>query len=329
MMQRMKAGLVATTIAAVAIVPVAGLVTLATAEAAHAKGEGNGGGGGNGNGDRGHGGADARGGQSEARGGGRPDWAGGQRNGGDNGNRGGGRSDSARGGSDPISSFIRGLTGEQRQEARAQARTEARAARKAPTENAPQASIAPVKRPARSSDMHPSELGNMNGALNANINAVLAHIRNGNANGPVGGLAALAVADAALADAERVLNEAVLAEALGEDYASVQAYYDSGAHDEDINAALVALGVNPDFGEDYKFTPPTEVEVMAAEESLPMLVEDQLAAEDNMLSLWNKNGDADADERQARKRRCWRTFATASWSMKLRSRGRSATGTAV
>lgn len=42
--------------------------------------------------------------------------------------------------------------------------------------------------------MHPSNLGNMNGALNSSPNAMLAHIRNGNTNGPVGELAALAVA---------------------------------------------------------------------------------------------------------------------------------------
>jgi hypothetical protein len=295
MTSTIKAGLLATTMAAVSLVPAAAVVTLATADSAYAKNEGNGGGGnGNGNGgERGNGGSEARG-QSEARGGGRPEWAGGQRNGGENGNRGGGgRSENARGGSDPISNFIRTLTGEERRDARTQARAEARAARQAPTAYAPETSITPGKRPARTSDMHPSELGNMNGALNANINAVLAHIRNGNTNGPVGGLAALAVADAALADAERVLKEADLAEALGEDYESVQAYYESGVDDEEINAALVALGVNPDFGEEYAFTPPTEDEVMAAEAALPMLVEDQLAAENNMLSLWNKNGDAD------------------------------------
>jgi hypothetical protein len=36
--------------------------------------------------------------------------------------------------------------------------------------------------------------------MNANINAVLAHVRNGNYHGPIGGLAALAVAEAAEED---------------------------------------------------------------------------------------------------------------------------------
>ena len=43
--------------------------------------------------------------------------------------------------------------------------------------------------------MHPSNLGKMNGPLNANVNALIAHVKNGNTNGPIGGMAALAVAD--------------------------------------------------------------------------------------------------------------------------------------
>lgn len=305
-----KAGLLATTMAAMALVPAAGIVTFATVDAAYANNGNGNGGGGNGNGgggERGNGGSEARGGQSEARGGrsearggGRPEWAGGQRNGGENGNRGGSsRSESARGGSDPISNFIRNLTGEERREARAQARAEMRAARKAPTEYAPETSIAPGKRPARNSDMHPSELGNMNGALNANINAVLAHIRNGNVSGPVGGLAALAVADAALADAEQVVREGALATALGDEYATVAEYNEAvsqnpSLRDPAIENALLDLGVLP--GEDYAFQKPSEVDVLAAQDAVEGLDAAQTAAENNMLSLWNKNGDADPDE---------------------------------
>lgn len=54
------------------------------------------------------------------------------------------------------------------------------------------------------------DLGNMNGAMNANINAVLAHIRNGNYNGPVGAVAGLAAADAQAGDLD---NADVLARA--------------------------------------------------------------------------------------------------------------------
>jgi hypothetical protein len=319
MTSTIKAGLLATTMAAVALVPAASVVTLATVDAAYANnGNGNGGGNGNGNGgggggERGNGGSEARGGQSEARGGkgearggGRPEWAGGQRNGGENGNRGGGRSESARGGSDPISNFIRNLTGEERREARAQARSEARAARQAPTEYAPEASIAPGKRPARNSDMHPSELGNMNGALNANINAVLAHIRNGNTNGPVGGLAALAVADAeyaAFVDTNDVLEQEAVAALLKEnDYDSIQAYYDALETDPEakeipaLDEAIATLGENANVEDPVDTWRPDTQTVTDARTELEELEAARLAAEGNMLSLWNKNGDANPDE---------------------------------
>lgn len=78
---------------------------------------------------------------------------------------------------------------------------------------------------------HPSELGNMNGAMNANINAVLAHIRNGNGNGPVGHLAVLAVmtskaegqqdvvdTELAYQELERLLSDG--------GFASIDEYYD-------------------------------------------------------------------------------------------------------
>ena len=67
--------------------------------------------------------------------------------------------------------------------------------------------------------LHPSELGNMNGALNASENAILAHIRNGNmSNGPVGHMAALAVAGY---DRDAALELA--ASPLAQDYAALDA----------------------------------------------------------------------------------------------------------
>lgn len=63
-----------------------------------------------------------------------------------------------------------------------------------------QAAPAQSKAARKAGDLRPNELGKMNGALNANINAVLAHIRNGQTtNGPVGLLAGLAVADSVAA----------------------------------------------------------------------------------------------------------------------------------
>jgi hypothetical protein len=77
-----------------------------------------------------------------------------------------------------------------------------------------------------SESLHPNQLGNMNGALNANINAVLAHIRNGNGNGPVGHIATLAAASAAADGAQEVLDRAALFDAIeAAGYESLEAYY--------------------------------------------------------------------------------------------------------
>lgn len=105
-------------------------------------------------------------------------------------------------------------------------------------------------KPAKGSGMHPSELGNMNGALNANMNAILAHIRNGNTNGPIGGMAALAVADSEAAGAEELIIRddlfALIEGQLGEGgtidgyYASVQAARDA-ARDPVLEDAFAAL----------------------------------------------------------------------------------------
>lgn len=72
------------------------------------------------------------------------------------------------------------------------------------------------------------DLGNMNGAMNANINAVLAHVRNANYNGPVGAVAGLMAADAKAGDlvGSDILDRAdaweayraALVEGLGSDY---------------------------------------------------------------------------------------------------------------
>lgn len=91
--------------------------------------------------------------------------------------------------------------------------------------------------------LHPRDLGKMNGALNANINAVLAHIRNGQTTqGPVGLLAGLAIADAAGATA---MAEAEAMQKLADDIAAVDAaMVDAGFVDEaglpDLEAYLLA-----------------------------------------------------------------------------------------
>ena len=284
-----KAGLLATTMAAVGLVPAAGVITVLTADAAYAKGGGNGNGGGNG-GERGNGGRDseARGGPgSEARGGpgrgpasGRPDWAGSRESGGKGGS---GRSESARGGSDPVSNFIRGLTGQEKREAR----TQARSTRPAVTERAPKVSAAPSMRPARSTDMHASELGNMNAAFNANMNAVLAHIRNGNTNGPIGQMAALAVASAAAEEAfaelapEDVATYGDLQDKLEKAGFDSLAEYIAAGEAEKVEEIETALA-------DPAFDQETYDKYFAAREQADAILS---PAQESILAYWNKNPD--------------------------------------
>lgn len=115
------------------------------------------------------------------------------------------------------------------------------AAREAPAKAKPKAAAAPV---AEGEVVFAArDLGNMNGAMNANVNAVLAHIRNGNFNGPVGAVAGLVAADARAGDLDSadVLDRAdiwqgyrtELEAALGPDYQDVLASYaeDQAAYD--------------------------------------------------------------------------------------------------
>lgn len=149
------------------------------------------------------------------------------------------------------------------------------------------------------SDMHPSQLGSMNGALHANINAVLAHIRNGNTNGPVGALAGLAVADYNADGAQDVIDEAANYDALAS--ALEAAGYDTLGDYEDAVAAgdIEAIAAVEDaktaLGDTLDSEPPTEQELADAQAAL----EAQLAAEDGILDAWNKSGQATEDEQNA------------------------------
>ena len=101
------------------------------------------------------------------------------------------------------------------------------------------ASKKPAAKPAKLiAGMRPNQLGSMNGPLHANINAVLAHIRNGNTNGPIGAYAALASADYSFAatgtslTAQEVISLDIQFEALNSalslyGYTSVTDYYDA------------------------------------------------------------------------------------------------------
>ncbi|WP_435257109.1 hypothetical protein ACSBLW_13355 [Thioclava sp. FR2] len=147
----------------------------------------------------------------------------------------------------------------------------------------------------------------MNGALHANINAVLAHIRNGNLNGPVGLLAGLAIADSAAATAQaKAIALANLADAhdalsaglseLGFD--SVSEYL-AAVEAGDVKEADIARvsglidaagGLNPD-GTELATTRPTDEELTAAETAVAEGRTGVREAEQAIIDAWNKEGD--------------------------------------
>jgi hypothetical protein len=239
-------------VAALGLAPLAlttASIALVSAEAAYAKGNDRGGGGGRESAsDRGSDrGSDSRG-------------------GGGNGNRGEARSGGKSGGEASQGRGQSQSQGQRQGQVRSQGHggqsaTAPRAARtEQPGRSNGQANRAAAhnksaSRPApRPDGLHPRDLGNMNGALNANINAVLAHIRNGNTNGPVGHLAALAVAGASAGDAQAILDSAEAREYLAlRDALAAAGYDDLAAYeaaladdpslaDAAIDSALDALG---------------------------------------------------------------------------------------
>ena len=150
--------------------------------------------------------------------------------------------------------------------------------------------------------LRPDQLGSMNGAMHASINAVLAHIRNGNTNGPVGALAGLAVADHAAEGAQAVIDQAALYGGLesdletalsnNPDYGSLDEYLaareeEGFVPDPDVEAALAALDAAGD--------PPSDEDLANAEAAL----EAQMAAEAGIFGAWNKSGEATDEERAA------------------------------
>jgi hypothetical protein len=159
--------------------------------------------------------------------------------------------------------------------------------------------------------MKPNELGKMNGAVNANINAVLAHIRNGQtSNGPVGLLAGLAVADAgaaaAAAEAEELQARAAEFDALEtklseEGFASTEEYLaakaDGTATPEQIAAIdplIEAVGGTNAEGTALAETAPTDEEIAAAEEAAAAAEAEVATVEGAIADAWNKEGDIDA-----------------------------------
>jgi hypothetical protein len=158
--------------------------------------------------------------------------------------------------------------------------------------------------------LHPSQLGKMNGAMNANINAVLAHIRNGQTTkGPVGLLAGLAIADAGAAEGAAAAELLTLAAAFDDldtavadaGFASVEEYLQAKADGtltpeqeaaaEDIDSLIAAVGGTAEDGLTLASTPPTEEEILAAEEAAAASAQSVADAEQAIGDAWNKDGD--------------------------------------
>lgn len=329
MKKTIRAALVATAMSAVTLVPAATVVSVATVDAAYAKGgNGNGGGNGGGNGQA----SESRGGGNDksarGSGGGKPSWAG-------SGERGG--SAAQRGGPDPVGDFFRKVTGQDKKQVR-------QASRIAATKGAPETSIQPANRPegklpgsraAQLTGLHPSELGNMNGALNANINAVLAHMESGNFNGPVGHMAAVAMASAGAAEADSFLSspegmeysafQRALEASPYETYDAYLAAVENGEAPvnvdlENAHAALgtsrlaEALGDYPDYQSylDAKKADPllADSAIEDAHAALGMIDPDALDlygaaneelgsltnAQDALIAYWNKNDPESAED---------------------------------
>ena len=188
----LKATLAAVLLSSIAVVPAATISVLVSADSAYAKSENAGGKGKGSSGTRGKSG-EMKGGKSKA----------------SKSKGGSGKSLSSTRAGKRIDGMLRKLTGQEKRKQR----------------------VAKVRTP-KTDLMHPSNLGNMNGAMNANINAVLAHIKNGNTNGPVGHLAALAVANVNAEGDQAIIDlrdafDTLYSELDGSPYGSVAEYYEA------------------------------------------------------------------------------------------------------
>lgn len=94
--------------------------------------------------------------------------------------------------------------------------------------------------------IHPRYLGNMNGALHANENAIAAHIRNGNTNGPVGLMADYVSGRATTAATLETLGGNAVQYAELNDLLVENGYVDENG-DPDLNAYLDSGDVNDEI----------------------------------------------------------------------------------
>ena len=317
MLKSMKAPLTALMLSSVAMVPAATVAYVATADIAAAKSDKAGGGGSRGGGKSSSNNSKASGSKGKS---------------GTKSASGGGSSQSR--GQGGLAGFLDKLTGKDRAAAsKNKAKSSGGAAKVA--------AVSPEEPPSIDL-MLPKNLGKMNGPMNANVNALIAHIKNGNTNGPIGGMAALAVAGYVADGASETvaLNEQFLAL----DRLLVGAGYGDEEGNADVAGYLAALEGIPGndpiqviedvnqgdltldqalMAENNKvqtFADRTAYELWRdgvagaaqiggaealigelADEERPSaedleyadgLIEGRMAAEDYMLSIWNK-GDGD------------------------------------
>ena len=266
-MPTLKTVLTATLLSSVALVPAATVVTFATTDAAYAKSDKSNGG--------------SNGGRSaEARsGGGSSDKAQGKGK-----NKSGSNGKSAsRGGPSAIEGFFDRLTGKDNAKTVRKVQP-AKVERKA-VSAAPKVAPAAPPRPAKGSGMHASELGKMNGALNANVNALIAHLKNGNANGPIGGMAMLAAAGYAADGMDDIV--ALKNEYIALDDALIAAGYVDMDGAPDLDAYLADVAGNGEI---------EAVQIALAGEG-PVTLEDALVLEGFVDAEGNPDLDAYIDYR--------------------------------
>jgi hypothetical protein len=258
MLTSLKAPFAAILLSSVALVPATTVAFVATADVAIAKSD-NAGGGGKGN----SGGKSGNAKSSGSKGGSSAKAT-------TSGSKGGGKSGggaSASRGHGGLDDLFNKITGKGKTKS-------ANAKRSSTSSSAKLAGAAPKQRPEKG-DMHPSSLGKMNGALNANVNAIIAHVKNGNTNGPIGGMAALAIAGYAAESAAETL-------ALAEDFAALdQALIDAGFVDDEgapnLQAYLDSLEDVEGQGEI------TAIEAAIAGEEGAPTIEEALSGEINMV----------------------------------------------
>jgi hypothetical protein len=155
---------------------------------------------------------------------------------------------------------------------------------------------------------HPSNLGKMNGALNASMKAVLAHIKNGQTTrGPVGLFAGLAAADSILVSAAAeqagLLADAAAFERLEKaiqdsgiagvtDLGSYFSQYDPSnpaTQDPAIDSAVAALGGDSATSTGPTTTKPSDAELADAAAAVAAAQADVVDAEGALLDAANKD----------------------------------------